>query len=306
MSYPLSDEIERPRLTPAVLWLLAINVAMFFVQSTVQQNLPDVLAFSRGGFVHEHDYWTVGTYMFAHAGFWHLALNMYMLWAFGPRLEERWTPGAFTRYYLWCGLGGAVFHALLVNGNAPMVGASAAVLGVVLAYAMRWPDEEVYLFGIVPMKVKWLVAFMAITNLGLGMLSFGQAGGGTAYLAHVGGFAFGWIYLRTPTAQSFDRLRERIAQAPDVTDDPPRAVPRSLPRPRERGPEVDEIVAKSKAIVAKQRPAAPPPPPVAAVATKRADDLNLVLDKISEHGLGSLTSDERLLLEEMSRRLRQS
>jgi membrane associated rhomboid family serine protease len=303
MSYPVSSELERPRLTPAVLWLIAITVGVFFVQVTVQANLPEVLGFTRADFG-RHAYWSVGTYMFAHAGFWHLALNMYMLWAFGPRLEAMWTPAAFARYYLWCGLGGVVFHAAFVNSGAEMVGASAAVFGVVLAYAARWPDEEVYFFGVVPMKVKWLVAFMAAVNLGMGMLSLNEPGGGTAYLAHIGGLAFGWLYLRTPSAQSFDRLRERIAQVPDVTDDPPRAVPRAMPRPRERGPEVDEIVAKSKAIVAKQRPAAPLPPPVAAVVPKRTDELNTVLDKISEQGLGSLTSDERLLLEEMSRRLR--
>jgi membrane associated rhomboid family serine protease len=304
MSDPHSSELERPRLTPAVLWLIAATVLVFFVQVTLQANLPELLGFSRAD-LGRHRYWTVGTYMFAHAGFWHLALNMYMLWAFGPRLEAMWSPAAFTRYYLWCGLGGVVFHAAFVNSGAVMVGASAAVFGVVLAYAARWPDDEVYFFGLVPMKVKWLVAFMAVINLGMGLLSLDDVGGGTAYLAHIGGLAFGWLYLRTPSAQSFDRLRERIAQAPDVTDERPRAVPRALPRPRERGPEVDEIVAKSKAIVAKQRPAAPAvPTPVAAVATRRTDELNVVLDKISEQGLGSLTSDERLLLEEMSRRLR--
>ena len=168
-----------------------------------------------------------------------------------------------------------------------------------LAYAMRWPDEEVLFFGVIPMKVKWMVTGLVVANL---MMGIGTMGGGSqvAYFAHLGGLAFGWLYLRTPTPQSIDRLRQRVSQLPDVPDETPRAIPRSLPRTRERGNETDEIVAKSKAVVTKRQPVAPP----ARTITKRADALNLVLDKISERGLDSLTAEERRLLEEMSRQLR--
>ena len=150
------------------------------------------------------------------------------------------------------------------------------------------------------MKVKWLVAFLIVSSLVLGLSSLG-ASGGTAHFAHLGGAAAGWFYLRTPSAQGIARLRERISQLPDTSEEIPRAVPRSLPRPRERQ-EIDEIVAKSKAVAAR-RPMAPAPARKAA-ARSRADELNLVLDKISEHGLGSLTGDERQVLEEMSKKLR--
>jgi hypothetical protein len=226
-----------------------------------------------------------------------------MLWLFGPRVERQWSAGGFTRYYLWCGLGGWLAHVLFFRGSG-LVGASAAVYGVLVAYALRWPDDELYFFGAIPVKVKWLV----VAYLGWDMVAgfFPGAGSGVAHLAHLGGAAAGWLYLRTPSGQQIDRLRHRIAPVPDLPDETPRAVPRSAPRPREqRGSEVDEIVAKSKAIAAARRPPAPPPPPKSAVATnKKGEELNLVLDKISEHGLGSLTSDERRLLEEMSRKLR--
>jgi hypothetical protein len=207
-------------------------------------------------------------------------------------------------FYLWCGLGGWLFHLLFAR-NGLLFGASAATLGVMLAYAMRWPDDEVLAFWVVPMKVKWLVLMLAIVNLANGAWgSMTASSSGVAYFAHVGGLAFAWLWMRTPSAQSLDRLRQRVSQVPDIPDETPRAIPRSLPRSRERTNEVDEVVAKSKAIVSK-RPATP-----AVVSTpprdKRSAELDMVLDKISQKGLSSLTSEERRLLEEMSKELRKS
>ena len=304
MSYPTTDEHDYPRITPAVQALIAINVAIYFLQLTLvgPENMWKWLGFEMRDL--QHAWWTIFTYMFVHKGFWHLALNMYTLWLFGPRVEHAWGGGAFTRFYLWCGLGGWLFHLVFVQGGV-LLGASAAVFGVMLAYAMRWPDDEVLFFGVVPMKVKWLVVLMVFLNLVQGVAS-GVVGAGSdvAYFAHLGGLAFGWLYVRTPSAQSLDRLRHRISQVPDLPDETPRAIPRSLPRPRERTSEVDEIVAKSKAVAAK-RPAALVPTAQPPRDAKR-DELNRVLDKISQKGIASLTSDERRLLEEMSKRLRNS
>jgi hypothetical protein len=241
-----------------------------------------------------------------HGGFWHLALNMYTLYLFGPRIERTWSAGEFARYYILCGLGGW-FAQLLFARNAILFGASAAVLGVMLAYAMRWPDDEIYLFGVMPLRVKWTVAMLAAVILIAGMAGTEVAGTdrltGVAYLAHLGGLAAGWLYLRTSSATSLDRLKQRVSQIPDVPDETPRPIPR-LPRSREKVQEVDDIVAKSKAAVAR-RQASSPPTPSPKVAPKRPDDqLNVVLDKISEHGLDSLTSDERRILEEMSKKLK--
>ena len=299
MSYAFADEQDPPRITPAVKWLIAANVAVMFLQLTIvgPVQMQNWLGFQLSDL--QGSWWKIFTYMFVHAGLLHLGLNMYTLWLFGRRVEQVWTPGGFTRYYIWCGLGGWLFH-LLVSRDGQLVGASAAVFGVMLAYAMRWPDDEVLLFGVVPMKVKWMVAMLVVLNLVSGIASMG-AGSGVAYFAHLGGLAFGWLYLRTPSAQSIDRLRQRVSQLPDVPDETPRAIPRSLPRTRERGNEIDEIVAKSKAVVTKRQPTLPAP---VKTRGKRVDALNLVLDKISEQGLDSLTSDERRLLEEMSRQLR--
>ena len=301
---PSSDDYDAPRLTPAVLWLVAINVAIYFVQLTLQKDFPALLGYQSGDWGRHT--WTVGTYMFVHAGFWHLALNMYTLWVFGPRVERALGTGPFAWFYAWCGLGGWAAHALFVHGDTLLVGASAAIFGVLLAYARKWPDDEVYLFGVVPMRMWWHVAFLVAVNLVMGALSATSVdGGGVAYAAHLGGLAFGWLYFLRPTAPSVDRLRQRVAPAPDLSDEPPRPVPRSLPRPRERQSEVDEVVEQSKALTVNKppRPAPAPPRPLVTAANRR-EALDLVLDKISEHGLDSLTLEERHLLEEMSRKLR--
>jgi membrane associated rhomboid family serine protease len=293
-----AEEHDHPRMTRVVQALIAINVAVVFLSATVVQpeDLQSLFAFRAGPLA--ENWWTAFTYMFLHAGLWHLVMNMYTLWLFGPRLEHVWGARSFALFYVWCGLGGAVFHALL-GGLAPMVGASAAIFGVMLAYAMHWPRDEIYLFAVIPMRVSTLVVLLALLNLALGL----YPGGGVAYFAHLGGFAFGFLYLKKPQHVSIDQLRQRVSPAPDVGDDmSPRAAPRSPSRSRHRD-EVDDIVAQSKAAVAK-RPARLTQGKRSGPRDAQAEELDRVLDKISRHGLTSLTPSERKLLDEMSKQLR--
>jgi hypothetical protein len=174
-------------------------------------------------------------------------------------------------------------------------------MGVMLGYALSWPEDEVFLFGVVPMKVKYLVPLFVAINLFSGISQGASAG--IAYFAHLGGIVFGWVYIKGAAAGSLDRLRHRIAPLPDETDEPPRAVPRSMPKNRERMSEIDEIVAKSNAMAARRQSSATQQrKPVESRGKEEA--LNIVLDKISEGGLESLTTAEKRLLEEMSRRMR--
>jgi hypothetical protein len=131
------------------------------------------------------------------------------------------------------------------------------------------------------------------------MLLAGQ-GRGVAYLAHLGGLAAGWLYLRSSTAASIDRFRQRVSQLPDLPEETPRAIPRSLPRIREKGREIDEVIARSNAALSRR----PTVLPTAEKSASRAEELDVLLDKISERGIESLTSDERKLLEELSKSIR--
>jgi hypothetical protein len=108
-----------------------------------------------------------------------------------------------------------------------------------------------------------------------------------------------YAYVRVALSSGIDQVRQRVANLPE-SDEPPRAIPRNLPR-RERGDEVDDIVAKSKAIAAKRTVALTPR---RRGQEPKSDELNRVLDKISEQGMDSLTVDELRVLEEMSRRLK--
>lgn len=298
------DDRDPPHLTRGVRVLLAITAAMLFLQRTI---VSDADAFAMLGF-QGRTVWSAVTYMFVHFSVWHLALNMYALLLFGPRLESTMGTRAFTLYFLWCGLGGAIFHLLFVR-NGLLIGSSAAVFGVMFAYAQQWPRDEIALLGAIPMRTWVLCLVLVGANLTAGILGPSDptsGANGWIYLAHAGGLAFGWFYFRTPPAASLDRLRQRISPAPDYPDEaPPRAIPRTLPRARTQRDEVDEIVAKSKSVASQNRP-------VTRVVTTpsrsredaRAAELDRLLDKISFEGLASLSAEERALLDESAKRLR--
>lgn len=298
---PTATAKDYPAITPAVQALIAINAAILFLQYNFVSDGEafSAMAFQWGNLANGR-WWTTVTYMFVHANIWQLAGSMYALFLFGPRLEQSWGTKKFVRFYLLAGFGGLLFHALFVRGDTMLLGASAAVFGVMGAYALLWPQEELHIFGIVPMRVRMLVALFVAYNVTLGLYATTTGDAlNLASLSHLGGFAVAWFFLRTPPATGIEQIRQRISQVPDA-DEMPRAIPRTLPRSRERLDEVDEVVAKSKAVVAKHPIALAPPQPRDA----RADEVNRVLDKISKTGIDSLTPEERLVLEEMSRRLR--
>lgn len=288
------------RITPAVAWLLAINIGVFFVQLTIfgERNVFGALGFDSVSM--PAGWWTIATYMFVHAGLAHLAFNMFALWTFGPRVEAEWSTRGFTAFYLWCGLGGALTHLILVRSGV-LIGASAAVYGVMLAFALRWPEEEVFVFGIIPIRTKWFVAWLVVINLLLAMASQrgGAGGSGIAAIAHLGGLLFGWVYIKGPGSGGIERFRRRVAAVPDDSEEMPRAVPKPQPRTRDASiSRTDAVVARSMAVT----PRLLPPP--ADTRKRRAEELNRVLDKISKSGVQSLSPDERTILERFSRELR--
>lgn len=304
---PASSEQEQFRLTPAVQGIIAINVVVMFLQLTAVRYsyTSDWLGFDPSRVPSQ--WWSIVTYSLVHSGVGHLLASMYGLYLFGPRLEQSWSvnggAGAkrFVWFYLLCALGGVAFDMLFIR-QGMLIGSSAAVFGVMTAYVMQWPSDEVYFLFVLPMRAKTLAVGLIAFNLLIGFAATGPTGGvNVAYFAHLGGVIAAYIYMRMSASGSIDQVRQRVANVPDA-DEPPRAIPRNLPR-RERGDEVDDIVAKSKAIAAKRAVALTPSP---RRREARADELNRVLDKISQHGIESLTTDERKILEEMSKRLRGS
>lgn len=140
--------------------------------------------------------WQLLTYMFLHGGFFHILLNMFILWMFGSDLERTWGSKEFLKYYLICGIGAGLFNVLLQpNSMVPIIGASGAIYGVLVAFAVLFPNRLVYIYFLFPVKVKHLVIVLAGLQF---IMSVSGSRGNIAYLAHLGGMVVGYIYLRGP------------------------------------------------------------------------------------------------------------
>ena len=179
--YPLTLWVKRLLITNVAVHVLATSVPLIYGYGAL---VPSAIV-SRP--------WTLLTYMFLHApGLSHLFFNMIGLFFFGPRLEERLGGSDFLKLYLWGGLGGAVF-SFIFSPQYPVVGASAAVYGVLLGFAMFWPRERVYIWGILPLEAWLLAILLVVGSLWSGVTSVGS---GVAHFAHLGGLAFSFSFLK--------------------------------------------------------------------------------------------------------------
>jgi membrane associated rhomboid family serine protease len=139
--------------------------------------------------------WQPVTYLFLHGGWFHIIFNLFALWMFGYDLEQAWGPQRFLFYFFLTGVGGALFNIVLDSGSpVPVIGNSAAVYGILLAFGMLFPDRPIFLWFVVPVKAKWFVLIMGLIEF-WGSLT--QSGGNISHLAHLGGMAFGFFYVRS-------------------------------------------------------------------------------------------------------------
>lgn len=134
--------------------------------------------------------WTLVTYMYLHDthSITHILFNMYSLYLFGPRVEERLTSRHFIWLYTLAGIGGAVLSFFLTPG-VPIIGASGAIMGLIVAYAMYWPHDQLLFWGIVPVQM-WV---LCVGYVLLDLIGFGA---NIAHFAHLGGAATGFLYLK--------------------------------------------------------------------------------------------------------------
>lgn len=164
--------------------------------------------------------WTLVTYQFLHSpfGLGHIFFNMLFLFFFGPRLEVRLGSKHFLGLYLISGVIGGIVHILYTatpisegGMNVPMVGASGAVYGVMLAYAKFWPKDKILLWFVIPVEIRTAVIGATLISLWSGL---GAVGGNTAHFAHLGGFLGGWLYLRWMEARSPARQFQKKVESP--------------------------------------------------------------------------------------------
>ena len=242
-------------MTPWVRRLLVANVVVFFLQYTMPGITAPFVFVPRTVLFRP---WTIVTYMFLHAGLTHILFNMIGLFFFGPRVEARMGSPRFVQLYFVSGISGALLSFIFAPSSA-IIGASAAVFGVMLAYAMFWPRDRIYIWGILPVEARWLVVFTTILALWSGIQG---SRGGVADFAHLGGYVGAWIFLKLV--------------------DPARRVAQFRARTVAR-PSADVLVNWKRVDVNR-------------VHEVNRDELNRILDKISVSGLGSLTPEERVFL----------
>ena len=266
-------------LTRWVRRLLVANGIVYLLQVTVFTSpwLVEVFGFRpTGALAHP---WSLLSYAFLHHDFLHIFFNMLALFMFGPMVEDRLGGARFARLYVVSALGGAALSLALLPlaGDAVIIGASAAVFGVMLAFVLEWPDAPIFVFPLpFPLKAKWLILFFAAMNvLPLAL----QVHDGVAHLAHLGGFGAAFLYLRAGALLRGVRRRTRAAPGTPVLVHPAAV----------------QTSRRAEPFAARQRGA----------DAEALDEVDRVLDKISAGGLSSLTPEERRFLDEMSKRFKQ-
>ncbi len=183
-----------PPLPPATQALLLANVAIFFLGDLLGPGLisPFALWPIGGGFWP----WQIVSYAFLHGSFNHLFFNMLGLWMFGAELEQVWGRNRFIVFY-FASVVAAALTQLVVNAilgsPAPTIGASGGLFGLLLAFAMIFPNRIILLFFVIPMKAKYLVALYGLIELYQGAYVLNS---GVAHFAHLGGMLGGLLTLR--------------------------------------------------------------------------------------------------------------
>jgi membrane associated rhomboid family serine protease len=185
-------------LSTAIKALIGINVVMF-VATMIAPSLQLQLGLVPMWVLHEKRVWQLLTYMFIHAGLFHILFNMLALWMFGSELERIWGTRFFLKFYFITGVGAAcltVLVSLLPFGPmqqlyaSDVVGASGAVYGLLLAYALYFPDRTIY-YIIFPMPAR---IFVLIAGA-IAFLSSLSESGGVANATHLGGLLVAYVYL---------------------------------------------------------------------------------------------------------------
>jgi len=184
-------------LGPAVSLLLVANVAVFLAEFLISGMTGRDPIGAWGAFipyfaVNQLQFWRFVTYMFLHGSLLHLFFNMLGLWLFGSRIEQIWGTRTFAWYYFVAGIGGAFLYGLFslagISALVPMVGASAAIYGILLAFGLAFPNAIIFVFFI-PMPARIAVIVFGV----MALLGFG--GANVAHMAHLGGMITGFLFL---------------------------------------------------------------------------------------------------------------
>ncbi|MBT4150143.1 MAG: rhomboid family intramembrane serine protease, partial [Candidatus Marinimicrobia bacterium] len=139
--------------------------------------------------------WQPFTYMFIHGDFFHVFMNMFVLWMFGSEMESIWGKKEFLKFYFITGIGsGLIWLVFNFSGNAVLIGASGAIYGILLAYGLMFPNRKVLIYFLFPVKVKYFVIFLGLMAF---VSSLSYSGSNISHLTHLSGMMIGFVYMKS-------------------------------------------------------------------------------------------------------------
>ncbi len=197
----------------AIRALIGVNVLMFVAQ-WIAPVITDVLGLHPAFVLERFWAWQLVTYMFLHAGIFHIAFNMLALWMFGTELEQIWGTRYFVKFYLVTGAGAGALTAvfsLLPFGfarqlhDAIVIGASGAIYGLLLAYALYFPDRRIYMYFLFPIRAR---TFVIVVGAIAFYASLSEVGG-VANATHLGGLLVAYLFLKSPRMHPIAEVKYR-------------------------------------------------------------------------------------------------
>lgn len=234
--------------------------------------------------------WQLITYQFMHGGFSHILFNMFALWMFGSSIEDIFGSKKFLIFYLLAGVSAGLLHLfvspLLGSGAAVTIGASGAVFGVLIAYAMFFPDNLIFLYFLIPVKAKYLIGFLVVIEF----LAVDSASSGVAHLAHLGGALFGFLFIMFDK-NSYVSLKSMFKKSSYYKSKPMKDIfTNPFSKTAQNSHDVEEanyydINKKNDDQVSQ-------------------DEIDKILDKISQSGYQNLSEHEKKILFQASKKMK--
>jgi len=182
------------KITPGVRNLIIANAAVYLLQTL--HFVPSTRDFGLvpSSVLHKLFIWQLITYMFLHGNLMHIFMNMFVLWMFGSEIERNWGTREFYKYYFATGIGAGIFNLIFEpSSTIPIIGASGAIYGLLLAFGLLFPERPIFIYFLFPIKAKYFVLiFGALTFIS----AFSSSNDNIAHFAHLGGMAVGYLYLR--------------------------------------------------------------------------------------------------------------
>ena len=254
-----------------VKYLILANIGVFILQNILGREVELLFGLVPAMVIYKFAVWQLVTYMFLHGGVLHILINMFVLWMFGAELERYWGSKQFLKFYFICGIGAGIIQILVsvvffpVNMAVPVVGASGAIYGLLIAFALLFPNREIFLllFFILPVRMKAKYLIMVFAGLALFSGIFGSDAG-VAHFAHLGGMLVGFLYLKIDWRfEAFTTWLRRQKASREI---------------------VREARHRQKEM-------------------RLRESVDAILDKINEVGIENLTEEEKAILHRASRHL---